>query len=138
MELVFRSVRGVTVMASQTKARQSAKIKEIADTLESVGYRTLDEQARALGLCRSTTWTLVHTAHKASGLSAHLINSMLASPELPAPVREKIIEYLEERLTGAYGHTPPQCRKYAARLTVKLRPTALDLSREIYRKQSAS
>jgi hypothetical protein len=125
-------------MNSQTKERQSAKIREIADTLKSVGYRTLDEQARALGLCRSTTWTLVNSAHKASGLSAHLVNAMLASPYLPAAVREKIIEYLEERLTGLYGHAPTQCRLYATRVTVKLRPTALDLIRKMYGKELVS
>src|SRR4051812_30866017 len=114
-------------MTSPVKERQSARIREIADALRSVGHQTLREQARALGLRRSTTWVLVKGYHKASGLSAALVNCMLASPELPALVREKIIEYLEERLKGAYGHTPSQCRKYAARVTVKLRPTALDV-----------
>jgi len=119
-------------MVSQTKARQSAKIKEIAEALGSVGYRTLDDQAKVLGLCRSTTWTLVKTAHKASGLSAHLICRMLASRKLPAPVRQKIIEYVDEHLAGLYGHSRPQRRKFAARLAANLRSAAAD--REIRRR----
>jgi hypothetical protein len=121
-------------MVSAQKTRQSAKIKEIANALVNVGYLTLDEQARVLGLCRSTTWTLVKTSHKGSGLSAGLVNRMLASSQLPAPVREKVIEYVQERLAGLHGHSASQCRKFAARLTIKLRPTASDLIREIYNK----
>jgi hypothetical protein len=81
-------------------------------------------QAKALGLCRSTTWTLVKGCHKASGLSARLIKRMLASPELPPPVRERIHEYVRERLEGVYGHNKMQLRKFAWRLSGKHIPTA--------------
>jgi hypothetical protein len=32
------------------KARQSSKIRELAEAVESAGFLTLDEQARALGV----------------------------------------------------------------------------------------
>ena len=103
-------------MSMAIKDRQCAKIKEIGDALASVGYLTLAEQSRALGVCRSTTWTLVKSCHKATGLSAQLINQMLGSPNLPPPVRDKINEYVSERLEGKYGHGRPHIRKFAARL----------------------
>src|ERR1043165_8303493 len=103
-------------MGNIAKARQSEKIKEISLALASVGYTTLDTQAQALGLCRSTTWTLIKSCHKASGLSAHLINQMLASPRLPPSVRERIDEYVQDRLEGKFGHNRIQIRKFACRL----------------------
>src|SRR5690242_8261607 len=101
-------------MASAAKSRQAQKIGEIIDALTSVGYLTLDDQAKALGLCRSTTWTLVRGCHKSSGLSARLINRMLAAPNLPSVVRDKVGEYVRERLAGAYGHNSMQLRRFAS------------------------
>jgi hypothetical protein len=80
----------------------------------------LDEQADALGLCRSTTWTILQATHKNSGLSATVVNRMLASPQLPAPVRAKLIEYIEEKISGRYGHGKVQLREFAGRLTPPL------------------
>ena len=121
-------------MGVLTKDRQCSKIREIGEALASVGYRTLDEQAKVLGLCRSTAWTLVHCSHKASGLSAHLVNQMLASPKLPPAVRQKIIEYVAERLTGAYGHGRAQRRHFLARLTITPPPGAVDAMKELHKK----
>ncbi len=130
------AVVGVGSMSMITKDRQTCKIKEIGQTLANVGYLTVEEQATALGLCRSTAWTIVKSSHKASGLSANLVKQMLASPRLPPPVRQKIIEYLEERLTGVYGHSRQQGRKFAARLAANLRSPAADSVREIRRKDA--
>src|SRR5262249_11704985 len=44
---------------SRMKARQSAKIREIAEALVCAGFVKLDAQAKVLGLCRSTTWTIL-------------------------------------------------------------------------------
>ena len=44
---------------SHAKARQASKIREIGDTLIALGYLALDEQAKALGLARSTAWTIL-------------------------------------------------------------------------------
>jgi hypothetical protein len=65
------------------KARQSSKIKELGDALIAIGCLSLDHQAEALGLARSTTWTILKASHKGSGLSATVINRMLATPQPP-------------------------------------------------------
>lgn len=123
-------------MGAVTKERQCAKIHEIGEALASVGYLTLGDQAKALGLRRSTTWTIKKSIHKASGLSANLINQMLASPTLPPRVRQKIIEYVEERMTGAYGHNRAQRRRFAARLSVTFGLGEAEEIREIHGKAS--
>src|SRR5262249_1726558 len=66
----------------------------------------LDDQASALGLPRSTTWTILHTKHKNSGLAASVIKQILAQPRLPSLVRRKVLEYVEQKSAGAYGHNP--------------------------------
>jgi hypothetical protein len=104
------------------KARQSSKIRELADAVKSAGFLTLDEQAKALGLSRSTAWTIRKASHKASGLSASIINRMLAAPELPPLARTKILEYVEEKAAGLYGGSRSQRRKFAARLSIEKLP----------------
>ena len=100
------------------KARQSSKIRELGGALVTAGFLTLDEQATALGLCRSTTWTMLKANYKASGLSATIINRMLAAPQLPPLVRAKVLEYVEEKAAGLYGHSKTQRRRFTARLSV--------------------
>jgi hypothetical protein len=80
------------------KARQSAKIRELKQVLVNGGIATLDEQAKALALSRSTTWTILKGIHKGSGLSATIINRILASRQLPAPVRAKVHRGKSRRL----------------------------------------
>jgi hypothetical protein len=116
-------------------ARQSSKIRELGDALIAEGYLTLDEQARALGLGRNTTWTILKRHYKTSGLSAGIINRMLAAPRLPALVRAGILEYIDEKTAGLYGHSNTQLRRFAIRLTVKpadrTRPSGTKVDREI-------
>ena len=88
------------------KARQCAKIREIGEALCAAGYVTLDKQAEALGLGRSTAWTVLRADHKASGLTAAVLQRMLAAPKLPDAVRAKLLEYLAEKSAGLYGHAP--------------------------------
>ena len=95
------------------KALQCSKIREIGAALISAGFVSLDQQAGALGLCRSTTWAILQAEHKNSGLSATVINRMLAYPRLPAPVRVKLIEYVREKMAGSYGHSQGQLRRFA-------------------------
>jgi hypothetical protein len=102
--------------------RQSSKIRELAEAVKSAGFLTLDEQAKALGLSRSTAWTIRKASHKASGLSASIINRMLAAPELPPLARTKILEYVEEKAAGLYGGSRNQRRKFAARLSIEKLP----------------
>ena len=109
-------------LTARMKARQSSKIRELAEAVKSAGFLTLDEQAKALGLSRSTAWTVRKASHKASGLSASIINRMLAAPELPALARTKILEYVEEKAAGLYGGSRSQRRKFAARLSIEKLP----------------
>src|SRR5262245_13061906 len=103
----------------EKKARQCSKIRELGQALVSAGFRTLGEQAEVLGLSRSTTWTILKAQHKSSGLSAGVINRMLASRQLPPLVRSVIVEYSKEKTAGFYGGTTAQRRKFGSRLPVK-------------------
>ena len=104
---------------ARMKARQFSKIRELVEVVKFAGFLTLDEQAKALGLSRSTAWTIRKASHKASGLSASIINRMLAAPELPLLARTKVLEYVEEKTAGLYGGSRSQRRKFAARLSIE-------------------
>jgi hypothetical protein len=99
------------------KERQSDKIRQLRDGLAAAGFVTLDEQAKALGLCRSTTWTILKGNHKSSGLSATTIDHILLAPQLPSVVRAKILEYVEEKAAGSYGHSKEQRSRFITRLS---------------------
>src|SRR5262245_14475325 len=103
-------------LSATMNARQSSKIRELAEAVEAAGFLTLDEQAKILGLPRSTAWTIRRASHKASGLSASIINRMLSAPELPLIVRAKILEYIQEKANGLYGGTLSQLCRFIARL----------------------
>src|ERR1700738_3159817 len=81
------------------KARQSSKIREIGDALITAGIVTLDAQAKALGLPRSTAWTILSAEHQDTGISARIICRMLSSERLPPLVSAKIMEYVEPVFT---------------------------------------
>jgi hypothetical protein len=89
----FNEVRS----AGHAGYKYPTKIQNIADALIAEGYLSLDAQAKALGVCRSTAWTIVKTKHKLDRLSFKTTNSMLANPELPRSVRLVICQYLSER-----------------------------------------
>lgn len=97
---------------------QAHKIRELAGTLVAAGYVCLDAQARVLGLSRSTTWTILQAKYKNSGLSASVINRMLGQPQLPDLVRIKLLEYVEAKAAGLYGHNRLQLRRFTARLSL--------------------
>ena len=98
------------------KAMQSAKIRELRPALVDAGHLTLGQQTESLGLGRSTAWAILQGNHKHSGLSAATINRMLASQQLPPPARKILLEYVEEKLAGAYGQNQTQLRKFRERL----------------------
>jgi hypothetical protein len=98
------------------RERQNAKIREIKDALAALGVATLDKQAQVLGLSRSTTWHLLSGKHKGSGLSATVINRMLAAPHLPTSARLRLLEYIAEKVAGRYGDNKLRLRKFTARL----------------------
>ena len=62
-----------TAAITEAKARQSRKIRELRTALRGAGLIRLDDQARALGLPRSTTWKILKGDHTAS------VNAALAS-----------------------------------------------------------
>lgn len=98
------------------RARQREKIEEICKALVACGLVALDDQAQALGLSRSTTWTLLRGVHKSSGLSAATVNKILSAPQLPPRVRLKVLEYIAEKVTGKYGDQSHRLKAYVRRL----------------------
>jgi hypothetical protein len=96
----LKVVRGLNAVGSarhHARCKYSTKIQNIADALIAEGYLALDAQAKALGVCRSTAWTIVKTKHKLDRLSFKTTNSMLANPKLPPSVRLVLLQYLAER-----------------------------------------
>jgi hypothetical protein len=108
----------------EAKAQQCAKLREIRAALITEGLSSLDQQAVALGLSRSTAWVLAKCHHKASGLTAALLKKILSSPTLPAAVRTKVLEYIQEKAAGFYGHHLQLRRRFVAQL--KLSVASLD------------
>jgi hypothetical protein len=112
---------GVTSEFSNPKVRQRAKIAEIRAALVAAGFVALDEQAVTLGLSRSTAWTILNANHKSSGLSARTISRILRSSQLPGPARQRMFEYIQEKIEGLYGHTENRRREFADCLMAALR-----------------
>lgn len=100
----------------EAKAKQASKIAGLRDILMDHGCDTLQKQAKVLGISRSTTWYLLGSNYKGSGLSAAVIKRMLASPKLPEGARALIQEYIAEKLLGAYGHERTQLRLFRKQL----------------------
>jgi len=96
-------MRAEMLNSCSARKQQRLKIEQITRTLAECGFVTLDKQAYLLGLSRSTSWTIIRGTHKTSGLSAMTINRMLANRRLPPRVRLKILEYVAEKMSGAYG-----------------------------------
>jgi hypothetical protein len=115
-------------VVAEMKARQAAKIREVGHALVDAGFLTLDEQSKALGLARSTTWTILRASHKGSGLSAAIIKRMLLSPQLPPLARRKILEYTTDKLAGVYGGSQTQRRRFFERMR-RATPEEAGLSR---------
>jgi len=99
------------------KDRQSRKVRQFRDALVEAGFVTVDAQSKVLGLARSTTWAILNGKYKSSGLSATIVNRILKAPRLPSAVRARVIEYVEEKAGGLYGHNKAQSLRFIARLT---------------------
>ena len=72
-------------------------LQDISEALTESGYTKLDQQAKALGIHRSTAWTIVKTKHKLGRLSTKTTKRILANPVTPPAVRSIIQKYLAER-----------------------------------------
>jgi hypothetical protein len=130
----MRAAAAAYIRDVDMKSLQANKLKEIGYALVVSGLATLDRQASALGISRSTAWTILNAKHKTSGLSAIVINQMLMAPQLPPLVRAKLFEYIEDKIAGAYGHSPQQVRRFAARLMAE----RLRYSRKIANERSTA
>jgi predicted DNA-binding transcriptional regulator AlpA len=104
-------------MRNSGRTQQHLKIEEIGTTLAQCGFVALDEQAYVLGLSRSTAWTVLRGKYKSSGLSAITINSMLDTGRLPPRVRLKLLEYIAEKMSGAYGDRTHRLKAFASRIS---------------------
>ena len=72
-------------------------LQQIKEALIKSGHSKLDQQAKALGLHRSTAWTIVKAKHKLGRLNAKTARRILANPHTPPHVRSVIQKYLAER-----------------------------------------
>ena len=91
------SVRLETVRYLNTSsARRTIPVQDIADALIKAGYKSLDEQAKALGIHRATTWTIIKTKHKLGHLNAKTTERILANPDLPLCIRDVLQRYAAE------------------------------------------
>jgi hypothetical protein len=72
-------------------------IQLLADALIKDGFLSLDQQAKALGLHRSTTWTIMKTKHKLGMLNNKTVRNILAHSDTPASVRMIIHTMLDRK-----------------------------------------
>jgi hypothetical protein len=89
-------------MHTNSKRLLSIELGRISDALVSSGYTSLDQQAQALGVHRSTAWTIVKNKHKLNRLSAKTIDRILKNPQTPPSVRRIVQQYASAR--GVTGH----------------------------------
>ena len=82
---------------NSSEIRRTTPVQHIADALVAAGYSSLDDQAKALGVHRSTAWTIVKAKHKLGYLNAKTTERMLANPELPPVIRDVLKKYKTER-----------------------------------------
>src|SRR5262245_25243586 len=82
----LETVRILNEGSSSAGARRqhTINIQHITDALVAAGYKTLDAQAKALGIHRATAWTIVKTKHKLGRLNRKTTERILANPQLSA------------------------------------------------------
>src|SRR4051812_26859186 len=101
-------------MASNPRLRQERKIQEIGEALVTAGLTSLDKQAAALGLVRSTAWFILQAKQKRAGITTATLHRVLQSPHLPQTVRAKVLEYVAEKAAGLYGHKEAHLQDFRA------------------------
>ena len=111
----------IDLQLSKAKARQASKLAEIREALVAAGCDTTAKQAAALGLLRPTAWAVLNR-DKRVGPSAKIIKRILSSPKLPPVARQKVEEYVEERIAGLYGHTEVRRRWFRDQFCTATRP----------------
>lgn len=102
------------------KLKQCAKIAELREALLIAGFQSVDRQARALGLGRSTAWSVLRAGHKSTGLTGSIIRRISSSPELPENARLVLQQYVAQKLAGTFGHDTKQLRRFRSALSSDL------------------
>jgi hypothetical protein len=69
------------------KGTHSIELRHISEALIVFGYTSLDEQAKALGVHRSTAWTIIKKKHKLGRLNRQTAQRILENPDTPLSVR---------------------------------------------------
>jgi plasmid maintenance system antidote protein VapI len=80
-----------------SRRTHSIELRHISEALMLSGHTSLDEQAKALGVHRSTAWTIVKNKHKLGRLSAKTVDRILSNPQTPPAVRAIVQQYVVER-----------------------------------------
>ena len=106
------------VFQLEAKARQAAKLAEIREALVAAGYDTTAKQAAVLGVCRATAWVVLNR-DKRNGPSASVIKRILSSPNIPPTVRRKVEEYIQERISGLYGHSEQRTQWFSEQFQLR-------------------
>jgi hypothetical protein len=102
----------------RAKAKQASKLEEIREALKAAGCDTTAKQAIAMGVGRSTAYALLNL-DKRAGPSAKVIKRILASPNVPPVARRKVEQYVEEKISGLYGHSKPRTRAFRDQLSAQ-------------------
>jgi hypothetical protein len=92
------------------------KMREIAECLKRCGRLTVDSQAKALGVSRSTAWAMLSGRYKVSGISARVVKQILSSQELPPEVRAKVVEYVADKVSGKFSCNATRLRRFRSRM----------------------
>src|SRR5689334_8229086 len=65
--------RAPSLLAARMRERQQQKIAQLKCVLIEHGFQTVQQQAEALGLSRSSAWAVLQANYKLRGLSYRLI-----------------------------------------------------------------
>lgn len=84
-------------MGSDKIPNDLIELGRISEALISSGYTSLDKQAKALGVHRSTAWVIIKNKHKLGRLSAKTVYRILGNPQTPPAVRTVVQQYMSKR-----------------------------------------
>jgi plasmid maintenance system antidote protein VapI len=84
-------------MGSDKIPKDLIELGRISEALISSGYTSLDKQAEALGVHRSTAWVIIKNKHKLGRLSAKTVYRILGNPQTPPAVRTIMQQYMTKR-----------------------------------------
>src|SRR5437868_6937472 len=79
----LETVRYLAKIKSSFGVRPTSPFQQIAEALIEAGYKSLDAQAKALGIHRSTAWTIIKSRHRLGRLNTKTTQQILANPETP-------------------------------------------------------